>query len=289
MIAAGLALAGTATATAGPGHGAGSHRAGTAVTIGLLSTNPALTASCTGTTVVQSATAVPGQYVVPAGGGVVTSWSTNARAAGTGPARALFFVPTGGSGFTLVGKAPLVPLTPSVLNTFPVRIPVPAGALLGVQYTGTGACADPSPSNTINFGIFDPDSGTVANLGSSGNYTINIAATVEPDVDGDGFGDVSQDLCPQSASVQAAACPAPDTTVKKPRLVGRNKVKFTFRSSIPGSTFVCAIDSNQFLPCKSGFRKKFSFGKHVIQVAAVSPQGIVDPTPFKGKFKLVRR
>ena len=51
-----------------------------------------------------------------------------------------------------------------------------------------------------------------------------------PDADGDTFGDVSQDLCPQSKLTQAA-CPAPDTTVtkqpKKKSTKRKAKIKFT--------------------------------------------------------------
>ena len=145
------------------------------------------------------------------------------------------------------------------------------------------------PADVYGGAIFDPTTSTNLPLSSQiSSRQLNLAAVWEPDADGDGFGDVSQDLCPQLATT-AGACPTPDTKVKKPKLVGPRKVKFTFTSTIPGSTFRCAIDSNNFVPCANPLKKKFSFGKHVILVAAVSPAGIVDPTPFKGKFKLVRR
>jgi hypothetical protein len=38
------------------------------------------------------------------------------------------------------------------------------------------------------------------------NFRVAVSAVVEPDLDGDGFGDETQDKCPQSAAFQAA-CP----------------------------------------------------------------------------------
>ena len=57
--------------------------------------------------------------------------------------------------------------------------------------------------------VFDPAVSTDfggANL--QAGMRVNISAVLEPDVDGDLFGDLTQDLCPQSKLTQAA-CPAP--------------------------------------------------------------------------------
>ena len=71
---------------------------------------------------------------------------------------------------------------------------------------------------------------------------VNISAVLEPDVDGDQYGDISQDLCPQSKLAQTA-WPAPDTTVtKKPkRRSAARKVRIKFSSTVAGSTFTCAV------------------------------------------------
>jgi hypothetical protein len=114
-----------------------------------------------------------------------------------------------------------------------------------------------------------------------------VSAVVESDADGDGYGDVTQDLCPQSATTQAA-CPAPDTTVtKKPKKSSTNrKVKIKFTSTIAGSKFTCAVDKKAAKPCTSPFKKKFKYGKHKVVITAISPAGIVDPTPATVKFKI---
>ena len=108
---------------------------------------------------------------------------------------------------------------------------------------------------------------------------MNISAVLEPDVDGDQYGDISQDLCPQSKLTQAA-CPAPDTKVtKKPKKrSAARKAKIKFSSTIAGSTFTCAVDGKAAKPCTSPFKKKFKVGKHTVVITATSAVGIVDPT-----------
>lgn len=72
-------------------------------------------------------------YVVPAPGGVITSWSTNAGA-GIGQLLELkVFRPTGPGTYLVAAQDGPHPLTPSVLNTFPVSIPVQAGDLVGLN------------------------------------------------------------------------------------------------------------------------------------------------------------
>ena len=105
-------------------------------------------------------------------------------------------------------------------------------------------------------------------------------------MDGDLYGDVSQDACPQSALTQVA-CPAPETTVTKApakRLLKREaKIKF---ASVAGATFNCAVDGNHAKPCASPFKKRLRYGKHSVVVTAVSSVGIADPTPAVVKFKI---
>jgi hypothetical protein len=136
---------------------------------------------------------------------------------------------------------------------------------------------------------FDPDvSNDFVYTGSFvGNYRPNISAVLEPDADNDGYGDVSQDACPQSAQTQVA-CPAPETTVtKKPKRVRANpRIKVRFTSSIPGSSFECSLDGRRFKPCTSPYKKRLKAGPHRLRVRAVSPVGIPDPKPAKVKVTI---
>jgi hypothetical protein len=279
----------------------GAHRAAaaqpaqaTALKAGLVSlgqTSPPGGPPCGGpVTTVQAASAGPA-YTVP-GAGVITSYSYYANAT-AGTVRANLFTPgPAASHWTLVAKTPATPVTVNTINTFATRLPVPAGTTLGISVSdGAMDCGfvTGSPADVMNYQAgFNPDTQTDLTATALPTARTNIAATWEPDVDGDGFGDVTQDACPQSKATQAA-CPAPDTTVKKPKLLRSGKTKIKFKSTIPGSTFTCAIDGKAAKACKSPLTKRFKLGKHKIVVTAISPFGIADPTPFRGKFKIVRR
>jgi hypothetical protein len=63
------------------------------------------------------------------------------------------------------------------------------------------------------------------------------------------------------------------------------KVKFTFFSTVSGSTFQCKLDKGPFAPCTSPKTYKVKPGKHVFSVEAVSAGG-TDPTPATFKFKV---
>jgi hypothetical protein len=90
----------------------------------------------------QSTVASGTGYVVPAPGGVITSWSTNA-AAGEGQSMGMkIFRPSDTGTYKVVAHDGPRPLAPSVLNTFAVSIPVQAGDVLGVQNPPTSTVPD---------------------------------------------------------------------------------------------------------------------------------------------------
>lgn len=73
----------------------------------------------------------------------------------------------------------------------------------------------------------------------------------------------------------------PETTLlTTPADPSGTDVTFTFESSVPGSTFTCALDNGPFLPCTSpAAYTGLGGGDHQFQVAAVSPEGFVDESP----------
>ena len=106
--------------------------------------SPAGTMTCAaGFDLVQVASATPGAYVVPAGGGTITSWRTQGDAASLGPVGLQVWRPTSGLDYQLVGASPLVTLAPSVINTFDLAAPiaVQAGDMLGLRIEGVALCA----------------------------------------------------------------------------------------------------------------------------------------------------
>lgn len=129
---------------------------------------------------------------------------------------------------------------------------------------------------------------------ASGEATFN--ADVEPDADGDGFGDETQDDCPGAIGTRNGCETAPpETTITKGpkrKLKTRKrkqKVRFKFASSEPGSDFRCEVDHGFGEACDSPFKQKFKRGRHSFEVQAIDPAGNADPTPATLDFKLKRK
>jgi hypothetical protein len=257
-----------------------------AITLGeLVGASPAFTCGGGGT-VIQGAVA-PGSpsYTVPARG-VITSFSSQANANGNHQVRlALFGAPTGNV-FPVRAKSPTFPMLASSVNTFAVRVPVQAGWLLGAQFTGTNVWCGKQTFAAADDLYFSSDSADSPSVSTTSpfDFHVNITAVFEPDVDGDGFGDVSQDACPDSA-LAVVACPAPETAITKAKAKGPG-VTIAFTSTVAHSTFLVTVDSKAPKETLSPYVAKLKPGKHTITVQAVSPLGIADPTPATKKVKV---
>jgi hypothetical protein len=155
---------------------------------------------------------VPGtpSYVTPHG--VLTSWRFHSSGdASAGSVRLKIFRYTG-NGTTLIFKvlaeSSLKTLAPDTAYDFKERIPVDQGDLIGltaVNDAEVGITVPGTPENRLaQFGGGDIPPG------QTGTATIawpdlrpSVAATVESDLDGDGFGDDTQDKCPVDRTTQA--------------------------------------------------------------------------------------
>ena len=155
-----------------------------------------------------------GQYAAPSAG-VLTLWSFQADAS---PPQLKFKVgrSVGGSGFTIVGDSPRQTMTPNVLNTFPIRIPVQSGDVIGYYHEGPSGgdkCVrNAAPAYSTRFVNVDPAPGSTMTYMTVGALQIDLSAVLEPDADRDGYGDETQDQCPTNAATQG---PCPATPVKK--------------------------------------------------------------------------
>jgi hypothetical protein len=122
-------------------------------------------------------------------------------------------------GYTPMQKdSPRTFTAPNVVNTFTgLHIPINTGETIGLfvpagQPGASGHCASAAPAgNSIQRFAGDPPLAMSSNfLAPEPTLKLNLAATVEPDADGDRFGDETQDQCPSNAAVQTL-CPAPPT------------------------------------------------------------------------------
>src|SRR5690349_18557710 len=123
--------------------------------------------------------------------------------------------PTGGNVFVNTEQT-VVQAAPGQTTTN-VRMPVQAGDHLGLFgqpfiYEGTPIeslsiyCAGPGIEGGLGAAPGNVGKGSSAEFFPATNGRVPLAATIEPDADNDGYGDETQDQCPQSATTQAP-CP----------------------------------------------------------------------------------
>jgi hypothetical protein len=149
--------------------------------------------------------------------GVITSWGSTVSPSVSIPnptnLRLKVVRLVGGSTWKVVSESGFSQLANGA-NAFAVQIPVKTGDVVGSWAAGNGSpyCTS-TPSNDFRY---DSDSsadvavGSTFAVGTATGIDNAIWATVEADADGDGFGDDTQDHCPNSATSQSAsACPAP--------------------------------------------------------------------------------
>ncbi|HEX5088202.1 MAG TPA: hypothetical protein VFV89_10365 [Nocardioides sp.] len=222
--------------------------------------------------------------------GVVTSVSHFASGV-SGRIQAAFIAPAGTDFvYNVTQRSAKLTLTPNQLNTFAVRMPVHAGEILtlrtvdpNLRCIAPGGTIDQITAEEVLDGetTFGPP--TVSQL----HQFVNISAVLEPDVDGDGYGDASQDGCPQLAAVHDP-CPAPVVRITKApaKRVAGPRVRIKFTANLAGSAFGCSVDGRAFKPCHSPFKSKLLTGTHTVRIQATSPVGVAgDPVTVQFKVK----
>ncbi len=169
--------------------------------------------SVPGFTVVQVQNA-PGSSLPAAAptGGVITKWKTNLPPVPITIPQILKVVrPTGvANQFQVVGESPAANVGGGI-TTVDARIPIQAGDHLGLSDGGgegsaTLACKTENTGDEIGVLKGNATVGSTQTFEPAPKFSLPVAAVIEPDADNDGFGDETQDKCPQSAAVQAE-CP----------------------------------------------------------------------------------
>ena len=124
----------------------------------------------------------PAAYMVPAGNWNVTSWSTDASAAG-GSMSLMVFRPTTAGSYTVVGESPVESLTASSLNTFTLASPiaVQGGDLVGAFWAGGAGCGGSGAGVLVgDFGGPRTINTTVTPTQSNPAFVLDISATLTP-------------------------------------------------------------------------------------------------------------
>jgi hypothetical protein len=173
--------------------------------------------------------APPGIRLTAPTAGVVTHWRVYTDSVSAGNTfRLRTMTPAGGTSYVLQGGGPAedVPVTPTNLNnnlhSFASRIPIQAGQNVGLEMnrTGPGFVEPVLPAFAFpgwRYGFYTPavtpvpPDGVPTNAGivnqpPENSQMVALNADVEPDADGDQFGDDSQDRCLDQAGTDRG-CP----------------------------------------------------------------------------------
>jgi hypothetical protein len=217
-------------------------------------------------------------------GGVITKWKTTLLSGAASIPQILKVLRlTGPNTVQVVGEQSGA--ITGGLNTIDTRIPIQAGdrlGLFGPSASGTLFCELPGPEDT--FGAFLGSIGpgtTTAYVEVVDEAGIPVAAIVEPDADNDGYGDETQDKCPQLASFQT---PCPVVTLTTSSEVKRGLVKVLVTSSLQVPVTVAGT-----VKLGKGKTAKLNGGTQVVAPGALATFKVLFPKKLKAKLKELSR
>lgn len=130
-------------------------------------------------------------YAAPSAG-VITRWAFQADAS---PPQLKFKVArsAGGGVFTVVGESGVVSPVAKTLNAYSTQITVVTGDVIGLFTNSSGNCAQNAGPYAIGAAPGDVQPGITQGFNTFTGLQLDVAATLEPDCDGDGLGDQTQD------------------------------------------------------------------------------------------------
>ncbi|MBJ7353441.1 MAG: hypothetical protein JHC98_01320 [Thermoleophilaceae bacterium] len=194
-------------------------------------------------------------YVVPSNG-VITSFSVLTGSSVPSAADQISFMvvrPASGATYTMVGHGPqenFAGRAANKLETFPVKLTVEAGDLIGSNWSTSvvGGTRASSGTNSIrtSTGIATAPEGSALATFDIGQPTLrlNLTATLEPDADHDGYGDETQDGCPTDRS-DHGPCTAPTISAFKFSLskfaVAKNGAVLAPAATAKGTTVIITL------------------------------------------------
>jgi len=228
-----------------------------------------------GVTHIQSVS--PGSSYAAPSPGVLTSWSYHAPV-GASQVKLKVARHAGGDNYTTVGEGALETPSPGIVNTFPARISVQAGDMIGLYVASGSSCFESTPPPGYGFVYIgaDPAPGTTQSYQGVPPipYQMEVSATLELDCDEDGLGDETQDgdllACDKTAPSAAITSGPKDKTKKKTATFA-----FTGSDARAVSGFQCSLDGGAFAACSSPHTVKVKRGRHTFQVRAVDLSGNV--------------
>jgi hypothetical protein len=170
-------------------------------------------------------------------------------------------------------------------NVFDVRLPVSAGDVLGLSGTteiGGLFCNSGNPGDRVAAALGNPTLGsTVSATEEAEKLQLAAAAVIEPDADNDGYGDETQDKCPQSASTQS---PCPVVTLSASAVAKKNLATVLITSSSQAPVTVAGTAK-----LGKGKSATLSGGTQIVAPGAIAKFTLLFPKALKAKLKQLSR
>ncbi|HEY6144803.1 MAG TPA: hypothetical protein VIV13_00905 [Solirubrobacterales bacterium] len=168
-------------------------------------------------------------------------------------------------------------------QTFSTRIPVQAGDLIGAlasvpPSTGTVFCETGNPGDRV--GVINgtaPAGSTVTITEEAPGLQNPVVVFVEPDADNDGYGDETQDACPQNAALQT---PCPVVALSTSATVKKGLATFLVTSSIQAS-----VKATGTVNLGKGKKVKLSGGTQIVVPGTLSKFTLLFPQKLKAKLE----
>ena len=150
-------------------------------------------------------------------------------------------------------------------------------------FTTGAATGTMTPTGTETTTVFTITGGTGRFADASGTGTLRTVGVIDSIV-----GSIVTQTITSRVKEQISYPPETKITKGAPKKTHKTKLKFKFTSNDPGAKFQCKLDKKAFKSCKSPQTlKNLDQGKHTFAVRAIDADGQRDPTPAKGKFKIV--
>lgn len=183
----------------------------------------------------RSLTAIAGQAVTAPYDGVVTRWRIRAAGA-VAPVRFVIVRRPTGPGNTpgeLAGRSDEVTPDPDEVSRFDVQMPIRTGEYIGIEWTANADYFANTAGSTSDTWTPPLGAGQSRPPEFPNDREALVSADIEPDVDGDGFGDTTQDsdddndgladetdMCPRHVGPAPQGCPlSPVVRINQPPVV----------------------------------------------------------------------
>lgn len=215
--------------------------------------------------------------------GVITKWKVNLVPAPVALPQTLKVLhPTGANTAQVVGEASGTVAGGG--SSFDTRIPVQAGDRLGLfgnEVPGPLVCegGDPAVVGAFEGGGSVGANVTFVEVGT--DVRVPVAAILEPDADKDGFGDETQDKCPQNAAFQTP-CPVVTLGASSTARKGLATVLVT-------SSFQAPVAVNGTVKLGKGKTAKLSGGTQIVVPGTIAKFTMLFPQNLKAKLKELLR